>query len=630
MKKDFSIIKNKFIFLILSLILIVLFVSGLLFDENTLSGQISFNIKLNNSSEETFLWDDGQGSLYVFLPSYASMKNLKIKHAESDFYIEGESAFDGMDCSSFELNKFYKVEKKGLLKSKSYKLIFMKSENVSSMHVTTVSGGMKSIKFSRDNSELSNIRIYNEKGILDYQGGYSDKIKGRGNTTWSLDKKPFTIKLEKEANLLGMGQGFDWVLLANGYDESNIRNKLVYDFASKFLKTWSPESRYIDLYINGEYMGLYLLTEKIGVSKERFKAGENGALIQLTQDYKIKDKDTVINYKNRNFILEYPYEINEKQLNELTNAIKSVDDALKNDDSKSLDKLIDIDSMAKKFLIDEVFLNKDEDEVSSYYYYDAEYNKLFAGPIWDYDLCLGNDAGMYTDESKDYKQILSLNKVWYKYLYENEYFKDYVIDLYKKEFRSLYNRYIEERTDILLDEINTSAKMNAIRWNQLKEKIYDNGIILKTHDSIMILKDFIKNRINFLDDLWLNDKYCLVTVMKDKDIVFDYVYVKKGETIKELPDAQEFKAADIIYWYLPDGSKYDDSVKIEDDMVIYPKLSFSGGNALNKLVGKVMENQMFILPLLFCGIWGILGLILLFNDIKINGNFTRKKDGGNG
>ena len=95
------------------------------------------------------------------------------------------------------------------------------------------------------------------------------EVKGRGNYTWTLAKKPYQIKLDGSKPVLGMGSAKTWILLANYADMSLMRNKLAYDLGASLGLHGSPDSRWVDLRINGQYRGNYLITEKVEVKKNR-------------------------------------------------------------------------------------------------------------------------------------------------------------------------------------------------------------------------------------------------------------------------------------------------------------------------------------------------------------------------
>ena len=117
----------------------------------------------------------------------------------------------------------------------------------------------------QNHKERAAITLYTADGQVDYQGTETDMIRGRGNSSWNYEKKPYNLYLYQPASLLEMDEASEWALIANANDDTNLRNQLVYDFADQISPHpgWSPENEYVDLFLNGEYAGLYLLCEKV-------------------------------------------------------------------------------------------------------------------------------------------------------------------------------------------------------------------------------------------------------------------------------------------------------------------------------------------------------------------------------
>ena len=153
---------------------------------------------------------------------------------------------------------------------------------MATVYIDTESGNMDYIHENKENKESGKISIYTSVEGIDYSGDLTS-IKGRGNNTWDeFEKKPYNIELQNESNLLGMGKASQWVLLANADDHSNLRNKLVYDFSDEIGLEFSPDSRWVDLYLNGEYAGLYLLSERNEVHENRVNIDKtDGALLSI-------------------------------------------------------------------------------------------------------------------------------------------------------------------------------------------------------------------------------------------------------------------------------------------------------------------------------------------------------------
>ena len=115
--------------------------------------------------------------------------------------------------------------------------------------------------------------------------GYKlEYIRGRGNSTWTVDKKPYKMKLDKKADFFHMGQSKHWTLLANYYDNSLVRNRMTYQLGKELGYQYTPECVSVDVVMNGEYLGNYLLCEQVRVEESRVNIAD------LEQAYDDADK----------------------------------------------------------------------------------------------------------------------------------------------------------------------------------------------------------------------------------------------------------------------------------------------------------------------------------------------------
>ena len=95
------------------------------------------------------------------------------------------------------------------------------------------------------------------------------RIRGRGNSTWTFPKKPYQIKLDDKEEVLGMPRDKKWILLANYSDKTMLRNELAFNLSRFSNIGWTPESRFVEVYINDEYLGVYQVTQKVEESSNK-------------------------------------------------------------------------------------------------------------------------------------------------------------------------------------------------------------------------------------------------------------------------------------------------------------------------------------------------------------------------
>jgi hypothetical protein len=144
----------------------------------------------------------------------------------------------------------------------------MCASDLPTLFIRTDSGTMDAVDGDKTQQEAGSYVLMDSDGTL-LCADDLDHITGRGNSTWRYPKKSYSIKLESAEDLLDMGRAQNWILLSNVEDITYLRNKITYDMAIEAGMTGAPESRYIDLYINDQYNGMYLLCEKIEPGENR-------------------------------------------------------------------------------------------------------------------------------------------------------------------------------------------------------------------------------------------------------------------------------------------------------------------------------------------------------------------------
>ena len=241
---------------------------------------VAFRVLAGDREEEISWWSEDSEHAYVFLPSYAELRNVSIILGNGVHAAIGNAALsDGMDCGAFDLDTDYEMI---IQNQNPVKLRFVRSGNLPTMFIHTVSGTEETIHTQRNVWEYAQLSLVDAEGKIDYQDDL-DKISGRGSGTWLFDKKSYNLKLNHPANLLGMGSGKKWVLLANVIDESHLRNKLVYDFAREIgsYSGFAPDCKHTDVFLNGTYVGMYLLTEKVEIAANRVEADPDIILFEV-------------------------------------------------------------------------------------------------------------------------------------------------------------------------------------------------------------------------------------------------------------------------------------------------------------------------------------------------------------
>lgn len=399
-------------------------------------------------------WYQKNGTYYWFLPSSADLSNLTVYHNFSSVKINGTNIISGNSYNMFQNNQTYTVTADGT----TYNLCVQKANGIGSIFLTTESGSMSYVNSDKSNSESGQLVAIDYDGSVSYDNAF-DSIKGRGNTTWRLDKKPYNIKLAKKTSLLGMDKNKKWCLLANAQEHSTVRNVLMYDLANEVGLDYSPESRFVDLYANGEYLGTYQVTQKVEagdgdlVDITDLEANTEDAVAAFTglEDVDIEELYGNSKYSSNGrvaynipynpdditggYLMEFVVSIDEAssftttggqkvnmknpeycsvaQINYIADFMQDLENALYsstgyNSKGKHYTDYIDIKSAAIMYLLQEFSLNIDGGISSCYFYKDSDITgdgKVHASPCWDFDVSLGNltnekDGVRMTDNDK--------------------------------------------------------------------------------------------------------------------------------------------------------------------------------------------------------------------------------------
>lgn len=509
------------------------------------------------------------GEYCLFLPGYARMEQVRLRPGEGYRVLwEGTALEEGISCEAFPLEQPCALTVTDSWGQESrITLRFFQGGTLPAVYVDVRSGSMHYIHSDKNNEEPGSLRIYAEDGSLSYSGSL-EAIKGRGNATWDWEKKPYNLKLCSSGDLLGMGEASNWVLLANTYDTSHLRNAIVYETAARMGLDYTPRYRWVDLYLNGEYAGLYLLCEKNELGPERvaLNAGR-GNLIS------IEKLDRLWEYKDA-FVTERgtPIRIRSTpdagaaaaRLNQLERAILS-EDGVDPETGAIWTELLDLESWAKKYLIEEVFGNLDAGSISQFFYWETE-GKIYAGPVWDYDVSMGRtDTWQLRDVNMLYSGRPHLwngqDEPWYYALSQKEAFRKEVVRLYREQLRPILTRLLQEDIPAFTEQIQKSAAVNAMRWNTGDAQAEAENISAYLYD-----------RMEFLDSLWLEEKeYCLVQLYINWHVMACYA-IEPGQCLpyQEVPEGSDT----IVYlgWYdASTGQPYDFAKPVTGDTLVYLK-----------------------------------------------------------
>lgn len=325
------------------------------------------------------------------------------------------------------------------------------------------------------------------------------KIKLHGNSTAEFPKKPFRIKLNEKKSLCGLPEAKKWILLANYFDKTMLRNAVAFKMSEDSRLAWTPHYCFLELYYNGSHKGTYQLTEKVEVAPNRVTTSEDGWLIEI--DARVTEQDEYFRTPH----MENPYRIDwpdetltyhkKAQIQMfLEEAETTLFGNLFTDSVKGWRKYLDEDSWIDWFIINEIAKNGDGNFYSSCYMHLDTCGKIAMGPIWDYDTCFGNNI---FEDPRNPEGFYVRNSEWYSRLMEDDLFAQHV----HERFAFFYNNKDEYYNFLRLQaqSLHPAIKSNDEIWHTIGEQISPYLIPCETYEEdLNLLIVWLEKRLEWL------------------------------------------------------------------------------------------------------------------------------------
>ena len=342
------------------------------------------------------------------------------------------------------------------------------------------------------------------------------QIRGRGNSTWGLPKKPFRIKFHKKEKFLGQGyaKAKSWTLLANAGDKSLMRNavtSLMGEFTS--LK-FNPAAKFVDLVLNGEFLGNYQISDQVEVRPHRVDIMEQDLPLSDTSDISggyLLEVDGFADGNcfntNRYWLtirIHYPDEddIVERQKDYIRNYINDFEGVLAGDDYADAEKgyrqWVDSASLADWYICTELSANIDG-FWSTYFYKEQDDPLLYWGPLWDFDIAYDNDyrkPGTTDRMMTDYGY--GQTREWMVRMWSDPWFARLINRRYAELLDEGLVEYLHEKIDSLDNLLQASQELNYEKWG-INRQMYHEIVLYSSFDQyVQDLKTFITSHAAYL------------------------------------------------------------------------------------------------------------------------------------
>lgn len=381
-----------------------------------------------------------------------------------------------------------------------------------------IEGGQEVVEKDRYlNATVKVERRDNDGKIVEVLFSADTEIKGRGNSTWGAEKKPYRLKLNKSASIKGMPKNKNWTLLANHFDKTLLRNALAFEISERMRFEYTPRSYPVDLVINGEYKGSYTLTEHVRVGKGRVDIKEaddstietGGYFMEIDSRGIDKGEPQVYRTKKNGvlFVIKKPEDMSDKMKSYIEGRIQEMEDIIYSSNPMiELPKKVDMKSFIDYYLLNEFAKNQDGNlRLSTFLYKKENDDKIYFGPAWDYDIAFGNAKGDSNEPGfKGEEHFISSQNwyvkeaAWYKLLFRQAEFRKLVRERWAEISRNNLQG-LDRFIDSYAGRIEQSQKENFRKWD-INQWHWNNPQVAGSFKGeVNYLKKWLGDRQNWLD-----------------------------------------------------------------------------------------------------------------------------------
>lgn len=380
--------------------------------------------------------------------------------------------------------------------------------------------------YDKEHDIVSLVSMYGLEGQL---WADSASVRLRGNASMQFEKKPYRVKFNKKRNVLGSpAKAKKWVLINAYGDKSLIRNEIAWDYAKRMGMSYVPFHKLVNVFLNGEYKGVYTLADQLEINPNRINitemTPEDNAGEALTGGYHLEMDGYASDEPAMGWFSSNPYsmgitikepgsdEITTQQRTYISNHFSQMCQRVKN--LSDWRGYLDETSFIQHFLVGELTGNTDT-YWSMHMYKNRNNDTIYCGPEWDFDLGFDNDFRHYPtcNKSSFVYELAGTNKSFVSRILNDDRIANRSITRIWSDAR--YNRGLQPDTicaliDELATYLNEAQRLNFMRWNILSSNVHMNprnpgGSYA---NEITFVKNYVRNRFAWMDNkVGLDENY---------------------------------------------------------------------------------------------------------------------------
>lgn len=338
----------------------------------------------------------------------------------------------------------------------------------------------------------------------------STKVRGRGNSTWNLEKKPYRLKFDSKSKVLGMTSDKDWALLANHTDKTMLRNAVALCLGRVMGMAYTPAAHHVELRLNNDFLGLYQFVEHVKVADHRVNIGalatspedvDAGFFLEI--DARLDETHWFRSLNMRPYTVKSEV-LDATQVTHIQGVVNAMESALfgseHRDPAVGYAAHLDVEALVDFYLINEYLRNNDA-FYSSTFVKKERGGKLTFGPLWDFDLAAGNVKfnGNASPIGWWLREPNNVNASYIKQLLTDPAFEQHVKARWQHLRQQLpaLQAYIQQSAEVL----QASQARNFQRWDVLNTPISPSPLALGSYEAeVSHLRDWLAQRAAWMDE----------------------------------------------------------------------------------------------------------------------------------